>query len=100
MRYKLIDAVLTPISFNVRTTGTSGDTRYRRIRLEPGKLYETDDKVMYESLLEAEERVRFTPQKEQALQGTSYRKEACKSCGGRVLKLIYHPVTGVSDAVN
>lgn len=99
MYYKLIDAINTPKDLSVVTRNGSA-VRYGRMRLEPKKKYEIpEDKTLWESILNAKEKTRWTKEREDLLKetGAKYSVVRCKSCGGRVLKLEYNVVEVVDE---
>lgn len=98
MYYKLIDAIDVPKNLSVVTRKGSA-VRYGKIRLDPGKKYEIpEDETLLKSLKDAMETTRYTPEREAALKAchANYEKKVCKSCGGKVLKLVYHVVEVVN----
>ena len=95
MRYQLNEVITNPTSFYVQQTTASGRTRWGLMRLDPGKVYETEDKVLIESLANrGYVKVAYNPKLEEKLQelGKEYKVELCKACGGRVKKIFYHAV--------
>lgn len=99
MYYKLIDMIDQPKTLSV-VVRSGSSISYGHIRLDPGRKYEIpEDEVLLKSLKDATETVRYTPEKEDALKrsGASYEKKLCQSCGGRVVKLVYHVVEVVDD---
>ena len=99
MYYKLIDAIDVPKNLSV-VTRVGSAVKYDKLRLDPGKKYEIpEDETLFKAIKDATETTRYTPEREAALKacGAKYEKKLCKSCGGKVLKLVYH-VVEVVDA--
>ena len=95
MKYKLNDIITTPSTFYVQQSSANGRTKWGSMRLMPGKIYETDDKKLIESLsVRGYMKVPYNEKLEQTLKdhGKDYTVEVCKSCGGRVKKIKYHAV--------
>lgn len=98
MYYKLIDAIDVPKNLSV-VTRKGSTVRYGKMRLEPGKKYEIpEDETLFNAIKNATETTRYTPEREEALKAchANYEKKVCKSCGGKVLKLVYHVVEVVN----
>ena len=64
------------------------------INLVPGKIYETDDEAMLNFFRNYKRKVRYNTELERALKQNNvpYEIEFCRSCGGKVKKISYHPV--------
>ena len=95
MKYKLNDVITTPTTFYLQRTAESGRTRWGSVRLDPGKIYETDDPIFIDSLsVKGYVRVAYNERLVEKLEelGKEYEIELCKSCGGRVKKIHYHAV--------
>lgn len=89
--FKLIDAVKSPTTINVAEK-SNGRTRNKHVKLFPGEKYKLpDDEVYIASLKAAKVQRPKTKDLEDALKrsGVPYEEKACKSCGGRVIKLHY-----------
>ncbi len=97
--FHLIEAIDVPTSIDIAEK-TQGYLRYRHIKLYPNVDYSLDEKEIYgdetaiRSLKEATYRKPYTKALEEKLKlyGVSYEIDYCKACGGRVKKLVYHPV--------
>lgn len=97
--FHLIDAIDTPTSIDIAEK-TQGYLRYRHIKLYPHTDYSLDEKEIYgdetaiRSLKEAVYRKPYSKALEDKLKlyNISYEIDYCKACGGRVKKLVYHPV--------
>ena len=61
------------------------------IRLEPNKVYKTDDEAMLNFYRTYRRKVRYNAEIEQALKehNVPYEIERCRSCGGTVKKISY-----------
>lgn len=100
MQYKLISIISIPVTLRMFPKTTNGRTSYNHyIRLEPGKVYETDDPAQIEYLKGHKEKVRYRPELEKSLKeiGAEYEVIMCKSCGGRVKKIEYRNVEVIAD---
>ena len=64
------------------------------INLVPGVVYETDDEAMLNFFRNYKRKVRYNAEIERALKqhNVPYEVEFCRSCGGKVKKISYHPV--------
>lgn len=64
------------------------------LRLVPDKVYKTDDEAMLKYLEAYKVEPRYTAEIERALKENNvpYELVYCKSCGGRIKKISYHPV--------
>lgn len=92
--FKLIDAIDVPLNLNL-VKQENGKTVYQRTRLVPGKKYAiSDDKAFMKSLLGATDSKRYTQGLENRLKacGAIYEIKKCRSCGGRIIKIVYHVV--------
>ena len=95
MKYKLNEVVTSPTSFYLPRTAENGRRRWGSVRLDPGKIYETDDPLLIESIsAKGIVKVPYNPRLEEKLKelGKEYEVELCKSCGGRVKKIKYRAV--------
>nr|WP_216682564.1 hypothetical protein [Enterococcus innesii] len=96
--YNLIKAITT--SQQVRVAKTSENQNRSKIvygvmRLEPGEVYELeDDPIFLDSLekLRVSKRYSESLEKELTAAGVDFKVDQCRSCGGRVKKLIYNIV--------
>ena len=96
MKYKLIDAELVPITlYMVPVTKGNLVTYNHYLRLEPGKVYETDDEAQIDYLKNKVTTVKYSKDLEDALEGTDYEIKMCRSCSGRIKKIAYHPIEEV-----
>lgn len=64
--------------------------------LRPGVTYEDTDEVVAE-IKKQTERLRSTPSLKATLDslGVPYEEKACRSCGGRIIKLEFCPIVEV-----
>lgn len=94
MLYSLSEAIDVPTIVMVSITGKNGIIHGRRMQLKPGVLYETDDKVMADSLDAYTEKKQYSVALEDRLKayGAKYVVDTCRVCGGRKKFIIYHPV--------
>lgn len=99
MKYRLNKAEKVPVTlYNVAKTrnlnGRDVVTYTNYIRLVPGEEYETDDVALSNWLAAYRRKVKHSKSVEDALVngGVPYNIELCRSCGGRVRKIIYNPV--------
>lgn len=94
MLYRLNEAIDAPMIVMVSRSVNGGIEYGRRMQLEPGTLYETDDKVMADSLANFTERKQFTPSLERSLQehNCKYKVELCRVCGGKKRFIDFYPV--------
>ena len=99
MKYRLNRAETSNTTmYNVAKTrkisGRDVVTYTNYIKLVPGEEYETDDEAMIDWLRGCKRKVRYSKSVEDALakNGVPYDIELCKSCGGKVRKISYHPV--------
>lgn len=104
MKYRLNKAESVPVQLNfvpvTKTVNGKAIVTYRNyLRLAPGKEYESDDTAMLEWLRAYKRKERYSAQLENALKANNvpYEIELCRSCGGKVRKIIYH-VVEVNDA--
>lgn len=83
--YKLIDAVDVPQTFWIPHTTKSG-MKYEYVKMLPGKEYEEyiDDDVFMTALLDAHEKMDYTPERKAALDacGARYKETKCVPCNG------------------
>lgn len=99
MKYRLNSAEKLPstlyqVAKTRRIGGKDVVTYSNYIRLSPGEEYETDDEAMINWLRDYKRKVKYSKSVEDALssKGVPYDIELCRSCGGRVKKIVYHPV--------
>lgn len=99
MKYRLSKAyTATHTIYNVAKTKTVGGrdiiTYSNYMKLVPGEEYETDDPATIEFFRTHKEKLRHNPQAEKMFVDNHipYEVEYCKSCGGRVKKIVFHPV--------
>lgn len=90
-KYRLVSAISVPKRFLIQNHLGS---RFQLVR--PGVTYECSDEA-FAVLQKQKERLRPTAQIRAALdeEGIPYEEVACKSCGGRVMKLEFSPVVEV-----
>ena len=64
------------------------------IRLAPNEVYKTDDEAMLNFFRQYKQKVRYTAEIERALKENNvpYDIEYCRSCGGKIKKISYHPI--------
>ena len=64
------------------------------LRIAPGEVLKTNDEAMLNFLREYKVKIRYNAEVERALKENNvpYEVEYCKSCGGRIKKISYHPV--------
>lgn len=89
--YRLIDGVDTFQRINVVLT-ENGKAKYTTTTLYPGKVYELeDDDRFINSLRVAKVKKPYSDALKNTLEasGVPYEVEQCKSCGGRIKKLVY-----------
>lgn len=98
-KYRLNSAETVPITINMvaRTkeiNGKSVVTYNNYIRLAPNTEYKDNDEAMLNFLENYTIKVRYNSELEKALKehDIPYEVEFCKSCGGKVKKISYHPV--------
>ena len=74
--------------------GKSIVTYSNYMRLAPNTIYESDDEAMLTFFRNHKRKVRYNAELERALKenGVPYETEMCRSCGGRVKKISYHPI--------
>lgn len=99
MKYRLNSAEKVAVTINnVAKTkminGKSIVSYANYIKLVPGKVYETDDEAMVSFFKAYKRRVRYTAEIERALKENDvpYEIEMCRSCGGRIKKIVYNVV--------
>lgn len=99
MKYRLNSAEKSPVTiYNVAKTkkinGKDIVTYSNYIRLVPEEEYETDDEAMIKFLRDYRRKVRYKPDLARSLEhhGVPYETEMCKSCGGRIKKIVYQVV--------
>lgn len=99
MKYRLNSAEKVAITlYNVAKTkhvnGRDVITYSNFIKLAPGIEYETDDEAMIKWFAAHKRKVKYNAELERTLKdaGVPYTLEMCRSCGGRVKKLVYQVV--------
>lgn len=100
MKYRLISVETEPVVLRMFPQTVKGHVSYGHyIRLEPGKMYETNDPAQIECLKAHRERVRFNQGLENLLKGANvpYEVIRCKSCGGKVKKIEYNNVEVIEN---
>ena len=98
-KYKLNDAekvrvLINNVAKTKKVNGREIVTYSNYINLVPGVVYETDDEAMLNFFRNYKRKVRYNAEIEQALKQhkVPYEVEFCRSCGGKVKKISYHPV--------
>lgn len=98
-KYRLNKAENVQVTINnvARTKKVNGKdivTYSNYIRLTPNKIYETDDEATLNFFRNYKRKVRYNENLEVALKsnGVAYEIENCRSCGGRVRKIVYKVV--------
>lgn len=98
-KYKLIGAEKVRVLINnvAKTKQINGKdvvTYSNYINLVPGVVYETNDEAMLNFFKSYKRKVRYNSELESALKQhkVPYDIEFCRSCGGKVKKISYHPV--------
>lgn len=92
-QYRLNVAETVPVTLYMMPITRQGKVTYNNyLRLEPGKVYETDDVATIAYLKEKMQTVKYKESIENALKSANidYEIEFCRSCGGRVKKIKYH----------
>jgi len=92
MKYRLNQAETTPITLYMFPVTKGTVTTYNHyMRLEPEKIYETDDIAQVNYLKNKTNKVRYRSELEELLKakGVEYEVIYCKSCGGKVRKIEY-----------
>ncbi len=92
-QYRLNVAETVPVTLYMMPITRQGKVTYNNyLRLEPGKVYETDDVATIAYLKEKTQTVKYKESIENALKDANidYEVEFCRSCGGRVKKIKYH----------
>lgn len=100
MQYKLIDIETQPVVLRMFPKTVGGHVSHSHFqRLEPGKVYETDDPAQIEFIKTHTERVRYNAAIEKSLKdaGIPYEVIRCKSCGGRIKKIEYRNVEVIDN---
>ena len=99
MKYRLNKAETVPVVLNnvaktKQLTNKSIVTYSNIIRLEPGKVYQSDDEAMLNWFRNYKQKVRHSESLERLLKSNNvpYTIEFCKSCGGRIKKIYYQLV--------
>ena len=85
---------ITPLPKTKKIGGRDIVTYDNYIRLAPNTTYESDDKAFLDYMREYKVKVRYNAEIERALKehNVPYEVEYCKSCGGKIKKISYHPV--------
>ena len=98
-KVRLNKAEKVPITINniAKTKNFNGKsivTYSNYLRLAPNEVHETKDKAMISFLKDYKVKIRYNAETERALKDNNvpYEVEYCKSCGGKVKKISYHPV--------
>lgn len=98
-KYRLNKAEKVPITINMvaktkKINGRDVVTYSNYMRLVPGVEYKTDDEAMVNFFRNYKVKIRYNAETERALlqNKVPYDIEMCKSCGGRIKKISYHPV--------
>ena len=98
-KVRLNKAEKVPITINniAKTKNFNGKpivTYSNYLRLAPNEVYETDDEAMIQFLKAYSVKIRYNAETERALKDNEvpYEVEYCRSCGGKVKKISYHPV--------
>lgn len=98
-KYRLNSAEKVQITINnvaktKKINGRNIVTYSNYIRLVPNVIYETDDEAMLNFLKGYKVKIRYNAELVRALEqnGVPYEIEYCKSCGGKIKKISYHPV--------
>lgn len=97
MKFKLIDLIDDRTKLDV-CRNVKGYTKYCYVVLEPGITYDTEgDELFEKTLRNAKFKKPYSHQTEDILKraGVVYSIESCKTCGGRVKKLVYNPIEEV-----
>lgn len=98
-KIRLNSAERVPITINMvaktkEINGKSIVTYSNYLRIAPGEVLESDDEAMLNFLKDYKVKIRYNAELERALKENKvpYEVEFCKSCGGRIKKISYHPV--------
>lgn len=98
-KVRLNKAEKVPITINniAKTKNFNGKpivTYSNYLRLAPNEVYQTDDKALISFLKAYSVKIRYNAETERALKDNEvpYEVEYCRSCGGKVKKISYHPV--------
>ena len=100
MRYRLISCETVSVTLRMFPQTVRGHVSYGHYqRLEPGKTYETHDPAQMQYLREHREKVRHSQSLENLLKenGIPFEVIKCKSCGGKVKKIVYNNVEVIED---
>lgn len=92
--FKLIDIINERTRVDV-VFRKNGITKYSYITLDPGVEYELPNDELFESSVRGAKFKKFyNRDMEEKLKSNNvpYKIEMCKSCGGRVKKLVYNPL--------
>ena len=96
---RLNKAERVPITINTvpktkKINGRDIVTWSNYIRIAPNEMQKTDDEALLKFLEDYEVKIRYNTELEEALKANNvpYEVEYCKSCGGKVKKISYHPV--------
>lgn len=95
MQYRLISVETEPVILRMYPKTVNGHVSYNHFtKLEPGKIYETDDPAQMTYLREHKEKARYRAELETLLKdaGIPYEIIKCRSCGGRVRKIQYNNI--------
>lgn len=98
-KVRLNKAEKVPVTINniAKTKNFNGKpivTYSNYLRLAPNEVYETKDEATISFLKGYSVKIRYNAETERALKENNvpYEVEYCKSCGGKVKKISYHPV--------
>lgn len=104
MKYRLneVESLQATINHVAKTKVIGGReivTYDNYITLVPNKVYTTDDRALFNSLINHREEVRWTQAIEDTLKrhGINYEIKHCPRCGGRVKKISYQLVEAVDE---
>ena len=89
-----VPLTLTPIPKTKEIRGKDIVTYDNVLRLAPNETYKSDDKALIEYLKAYKVKVKYNKETENALKSNDvpYELEWCRTCGGKVQKISYHPV--------
>lgn len=103
-KYRLNKAEKVSVTVNnvAKTKNYNGKpivTYSNYIRLAPNTVYETDDEAMLNFFRQYKQKVRYTAEIERALKENNvpYDIEYCRSCGGKIKKISYHPIEVIEN---
>lgn len=103
-RYRLLPFVETSLRIlAVRTKLNGSGNPYHqqhRMTLDPNTYYDLpDDEAFLKSIKSYEIRMNYDKIAEETLKraGVDFRLDVCKSCGGRVTKIVYNPIEVIEN---